>query len=834
MNDRHESFAAAALKAAAVWFALTFAASARVEAKIDLHRRSDGQGDVRRASFLGRDRKWDEGRRFIAELRARPAKGKNIEELQSIDMAEFALLRHDAKANRARCIECLEAVHSACPTSFWGWAAYTYLKDFGVDAHQPPKDPLRGLGKLGDGVVNLEPQRLQKDGGRPVPNVGWIKDAGRAVPAGRALKADDLKPGSPLRRAILRKRLVEICGEKKIAEIAGCKGGSALLRRLWDDDAALEDFLLSGPVFDGPVALETLATLWLNDEAEGWAKTDMGRRATIAVAINARSGDDMAGTVRHWAAFRRLGMWDRFVKGAKMRDCREWRFIVRRPLDPADILYLNATRRFPTRYKRNVGLKGVPYRKKNCFAVSKWAKNDAFMRPWLASGWPRQYIRSRVGGVCTEQAMWAAICANAHGMMAERAGQPGHCCWLLNENGGGWSIISGVRPYTAGVFHLWGSGFQYIASTERAFADRTAHDESELLMFAGRLKEAALRCPYNYTAWRAYANSLKAAGANAETWHAYLGELLAGAPAGRLVSWDFAWEAVEAMAAGGMDAASLAKETARVFKGLAEPKEWIAEEMNYNKAALDRFLRRFAKNDELTMKILAVALEANKDGSRYLPQIFGYALRRWSNDKEKLGRFFDLWAQYAGRGGGGETNWRRLSTLKGCMDDRATFRMMADFRNKADPPKGEAKVPSEDYGAALVSRDALVKVSSRGKDDTPEDWPRVSDLSPYDPKRAGNFATKSEPSPWVAVELAGDAVIKGVTVAGDASGLKAWVSQDGKDWKEIASGGGDAKGWRIGLDKNQPTAKFVKIGRADGAGKPLRLLKVLVYGSKLY
>ena len=97
MNDRHESFASAALKAAAVWFALTFAASARVEAKIDLHRRSDGQGDVRRASFLGRDRKWDEGRRFIAELRARPAKGKNIEELQSIDMAEFALLRHDAK-----------------------------------------------------------------------------------------------------------------------------------------------------------------------------------------------------------------------------------------------------------------------------------------------------------------------------------------------------------------------------------------------------------------------------------------------------------------------------------------------------------------------------------------------------------------------------------------------------------------------------------------------------------------------------------------------------------------------------------------------------------------
>jgi hypothetical protein len=70
-------------------------------------------------------------------------------------------------------------------------------------------------------------------------------------------------------RAILRKRLVEICGEKKIAEILSAKGGEALFNRLWNDDAMLEDFLLSGPVFEGALAFETLMTLLLNDEKEG-------------------------------------------------------------------------------------------------------------------------------------------------------------------------------------------------------------------------------------------------------------------------------------------------------------------------------------------------------------------------------------------------------------------------------------------------------------------------------------------------------------------------------------------------------------------------------------
>ncbi|MBR3957604.1 MAG: hypothetical protein IKJ89_07125, partial [Kiritimatiellae bacterium] len=513
-------------KSLAVFFAVAVAATAN--SAVQLQRgKPDGYKTVAHAQWLGSSGKLEEGRAFIAELRARPLEGRTVEEIQAVDMAEFALLRSNIKTEKKRCIECLKSVYDTNCTSFWGWAAYTFLKDLGEEIAEPPKDPLRGLGELGDGVVNLEPRRLEPDAGSRASNVAFAKLIRQPTVDGRGLKPEDLKPGSPVRRAILRKRLVETCTEAKIKEILAAKGGRELFARLWDDDAVLEDFLLSGPLFDAPLALETLMTLLLNDEKEKWSKTEMGRRATVAVAINAQKGDDMTETVRHWAAFRRLGMLDKFVKSAKDRDCREWRFIVRRPVDPADILYLNTARSYPARLKRNVGLQGVPYRKRNCFGVSKWAKNDEYLRPWLASGWPRQYLRSRVGGVCTEQAMWAALFSNAHGVMSQRAGQPRHCAWLLNESGDNWSIVNGIRPYTQGVFKLWGHGFQYIQSVERAFADRTAHDESELLLFAGRLREAAMRCPYNYTAWRAYTDSLKKKGADIDGWRKYLGELFA-------------------------------------------------------------------------------------------------------------------------------------------------------------------------------------------------------------------------------------------------------------------------------------------------------------------
>ena len=856
------------------------------DVKIDLPRRpKDGMGDVRKASDFGVAGKWDEGRKFVAALRGRPSDGMNLEERQSVDMAEFALLRHSFETNRTRCVECLKSVYDAGCTSFWGWAAYSYLKEYGEDVKEPLKDSLRGIGAFGDGVVNLVPKLLVTGNGERIPRTKRVAkgDALAGVGTGdgcqlsiddrivSSIKAvtnafaisshDDLKPGSPVRRAILRKRLVDICGEEKICEILSAKGGDMLFARLWEDDATLEDFLLSGPVFDAPLALETLMTLFLNDENEKWSKTPMGRRAAVAVAVNAQKGDDLAATVRHWAAFRRIGLAGRFAKETEKYDCREWRFIVRRPADPADILYLNAIVDFPRRYITNLSIRNVPYRKQNCFGskmfLNRYKRGGDYYRPWMDAGWPAAYLYSRVGGVCVEQANWAALCANAHGRLALSANQPGrpavkfitrkppHLCWLLRDADGSWRIVNGITSGTKPRFSLWGKGFQYMLSVERAFADRAAHDESELLLFVGRVREAAMRCPYNWPAWRAYTDELKAPDASVEEWRRYLGEIVELQPEGRLVSWDFAHEALDALAAKGMKKNALAQETVRVFAGLPQPKSKIAEEMNFEKDALGRAMKRFRGFRALEDEVLDAALVANKECASYLPQVFAYAIKRFAKDKKRLGAFFAKAGEVLGGSGdetagekhkeGGEANWRRLCSVKGCGENREAFRMMADLRNEDDPPTGTATVPQEDYGAPLASGDALVGISSGGRGDTPEDYARVSDATPYDPDRKGLFTTRAEDAPWAVVELAGATVVKGVTVIGAESNLVAWIAGEDGEWREV--GGGTLKDdvMRLEIGGEPQPVRSVKVGFRPEAGKKvLCLKKILVYGERQF
>ena len=815
------------------------------------HRPSDGMKDVRTASSFGRDGKWKEGAEFVAKLRAIPAKGRNIEERQSVDMAEFALYRTNGK-ERERAIKALKAAYDAGPSTFWGWAAWHYLGEFGVSVPKPKQDPLRGLGKFGDGVVNMKVRFLEPAAGRKIMAGAAAKLLAKEAPLVPANPTvADFAEGSPARRAMLRTRLVEICTPAKIDEMLSMKGAEARFAKIWNDDRVLGDFLLSGPVFDGPAAIETLMTLYLNDEKERWSDSDTGRRATVAVAINSRRDDggkvDMESTVRHWAAFRRIGEWDRFEAEAKKHDCREWRFVVRHPRDPGDTLYLN-TRNFPKRYVHNT-IFNVPYRKRNCFDVSKWAKNGEFMKPWTASGLPFQYLRTRVGGVCTEQSMWAALCANAHGLMAERAGQPGHCCWLLRRNKGDWRIYSNIRPYTAGVFLLWGKGFQYVVSTERAFADRKAHDESELLRFLADggvarsgngsrrselIKMAAMRCPYNFPAWREYTDDMKKRGAKKEEWTAYLDTLLEKMPDGRLVTWDFVHEALDALAALGLDKNSLAKETARAFKALPQPKSWIAEEMNFRRDALGRELRRFGSRKDLKMKILVAALDANANSPIYLSHIFSCAFDQFARDEKAKKEFAALVAKFANGGDSAKIDWRNLYKRTKCLEDKAAYRMMASLRNEIDPaPAGGDAPPREDYGARLVSGDAYLTLSSSGKGNAIEDYPRVGDLSGVPKGRKFLVFTKDEPGQWAQLELRGDAILSGVTVSGDVGPAAVMLSMDGKEWMEVARIGGD--GGRVDLGGTDRKAKFVRLVSLPEAGRrQMKIAKFLIYGKTLY
>lgn len=844
-------FAAAALSGASLLFSSPgYGKSLNVAALP--HRPDDGMRNVRTASFLGRDAKWDEGRAFIKKLRALPQRGRSIEQRQSVDMAEYGLLSHDLDANRTRCVEVLKSAYGAGPSSFWGWAAYYYLKKLGENVPRPERDPLRGLGKYGDGVVNLKVRYLGRSGEGAFGKTDFaerMKEISGEI-LSRKLSREDLAPGTSLRKKLLRLRLIDVCGAEKIEELLSTPDGRALFSEFWSDNAMLEDFLLSGPVFDAPLALETLLTL-LHNDIDGWHRTKTGRRITVAVAVNATRGEDgkadLELIVRHWAAFKRIAERGRLHDDSRDYDCREWRFVVRQARDPADTLYLS-TRRFPKRYVRNV-IFNVPYRMRNCFGVHVRAKGDEYMKPWLESGLPYQYLRTRVGGVCTHQSMWAALLANARGIMSQRAGQPRHCAFLVRRADRNWGIFSNISPYTAGVFLLWGRGYQYIVSVERAFADRISHDYSELLMFAGDLakknksyssrlgelrRAAAFACPYNFPAWEKYTEFLKESGADVAAWKKYMEELVTTQPDGRLVTWNFVHTALDELAAGGVGEEELARMTVKAFRALPEPKSKISEEMNFRRAALDRSLKRFRRRKDLQLKILSAAFAANIGSPRYLPHVFACAMDKFGDDAEKFGKFFAGAGLTAGGSPAG-IDWGGIFRLPGTKSTRDIFRMMASYRNRFDPPTGDRKVREFDFGADLVSHDAMVRLSSSGKGDTPQDHPRVSDATVYDSKRVGLFRTRKESSPWVQIDLAGPVMMNGVSVDGKAGDLDVFYSSDGEKWVKACSLSAASGKARCDFSAAPVEAKHVRVAGGKGAdAAALSLRKVLVYGKRLF
>jgi hypothetical protein len=845
-------YAAVALFSAAVLFSLSGYGKSLSLPELP-HRPDDGMGDVRKASFLGRDKKWDEGKAFIKKLRQLPQKGRSVEQRQSVDMAEYGLLSQDFEANRDRCIEVLKAAYDASPSSFWGWAAYYYLKKHGRNVPCPKRDPLRGLGEYGDGVVNLKVEYLdESERGGDSKNNAFVKrmEESSSEILSHKLSEEDLAPGTDLRKKLLRLRLIDVCGAENLESLLATPKGKSLFASFWSNDAMMEDFLLSGPVFDAPFAIEVLLTL-LNNDLDGWHKTKLGRHVTVAIAINAKREEDKKKNleliVRHWAAFKRIAERGRLHDDAKNYNCREWRFVVRHARDAADTLYLS-TRRFPNRYILNV-IFNVPYRMRNCFAVHVRAKGDEYMKPWLESGLPYQYLRTRVGGVCTHQSMWAALLANARGKMSERAGQPRHCAFLLRGKDRTWGIYSNIRPYTAGVFLLWGRGYQYVVSTERAFADKVKHDYSELLMFAGDFAEknrshssrlgelrraAAFACPYNFPAWNKYTEYLQSSNADADVWKRYLKDLVRTQPEGRLVTWDFANTAFDELAAKGLDKEELAGLTAKVFQALPEPKSKIAEEMNFRRAALDKSLKRFRSRKDLQLKILSAAFAANIDSPRYLPHVFACAMDKFRKDTGMLENFFAA-AGLSEGGTSGRIDWRRIFNLPNAKSTRDILRMMAAYRDKFDPPAGEGKVKEFDFGAGLVSQDALVKLSSSAKADTPQDHPRVSDATAYDLKRKGLFCTKKEIAPWVQIDLAGSVSVNGVAVDGGGEDLEVSYSENGEKWIVACTVSAVSGKARFDCSKTPIKAKHIRVTSKHGAGKKALLLrKVLVYGKRLF
>ena len=820
-------------------------------------REKDGYRVVSQASEFAAKKDTVGGEAYLKTLRARPRADLSPLELQAEDMAEFAFYRHEAASNevrRAQCVNLLKKVQAAGPNTLWGWAAYGFLDDFGATngTVQASFDPTFHLGEIVQGVIDFEPRRLEPD---DVPRSQALRaesllEAERAArPQGVPAEAD-LAPGRAARRAILCTELMRLCGAETVDRLLAMKEGEALFRRLWDDSATLEAFLLSGPVFEPAQALEMLMTFFLND-AEGWTATEEGRKITVACAVNVRSQgkrkdahpeEVFLNRLRCWAAYRRLSQRKLFHATTAKRDTREWRFIVRDPTDACEILHLNAQPFNDEKPGKMIGY--VPYRFNNAFGDYIHARGTRYWDRWRFSDWPYWYKVHRVGGICNRQSTFAAVCANAHGLMAQRAGQPSHCCWLLRNENGIWTIRNDINKYTAGVFMFWGKGYQYIQATERACGDRAAWERSELFRFHGALKEAIAACPYNLSAWQDWTAKLKADKASAETWRAYLGDLVRLCPEGRTPTWDFAFVALAELRKLGATDDELLKDVCALFAALPEPKRQIPEEMDFRTVVLRRATGLFKKNDaERLMAVLSAALAANWGTPHNFTAVLRHGLDTFGKDSALCSRFLALFAAEAARRGEGgvdrkSLDFRPLMDAASVNRQRDAFQMLAQLRNRlSPPPKGET-YPARDFGGAkLVSPQGLLYTSGRVQGDRPEDYGRVIDETPLPKKRTCQVAAKPSPDPWTVVALPGFCNLSGVRVVGDKMAqVTVSVSEDGQNWTLLQTTSGETTGsFRVDLTTSRPKARYVRIGRVkDASAEPLRIGKILVYGQTLY
>jgi len=768
----------------------------------------DGYHEVAKASDYRNRKQLAEGAAYVADLRKRPREGLSPVEIQAEDMAEFSLWR-DEPAHREQCIELLKAAHAQGPETIWGWSALAYLEDFGAkDAVKAPKkDPYLHLGDIAKGVLDFEPKRIDETK-RTAEVAKWRCD----------------------KKDILRTRLLELYDKTVVDE--------KLFSRLWDDDKAVADFLLSGPIFEPKQALESLMTLYLNDP-EGWCATDEGRKITIATALNARplgKKDDpdaiMKNRLQCWAAYRRLSQRKLFDATTAKRDTREWRFIVRDPTRATDILYLNSR---PIRGQ-------VAYRHFNCFGDYIFGPN--YYKPWRLSDWPYWYIVHRVGGICNRQSTYCAVSSNAHGFMAERAGQPNHCAWLLRDEKGVWNIRNDINKFTAGVFLFWGHGYQYIQATERAFASREKWDKSELLRFQKRYKEAISACPYNLSAWRDYTDFLKSQKATSAEWKKYLSVVARAMSDGRTATWDLAFEGLEQYRKSGASDTEMVAEAVALVKALPEPEKRIPEEMNYEGEVLRRMSKLFKDNKEGFFKVLVTSLEANWGTRTYFTQILHYGLDAYSKDTDLCNRFMDAFgklAKYHAKKGdemdAKGLNWRPLIEATSRNHQRDAFQTLGALRNRLQPPPAGEAYPEQDFGARLVSNKGVFYTSGRVKGDCPEDYPRVIDVSPLRKGRPYQVAMKPVDKPWAILELQGLCKISGVRITGDKLvQTVVSLSEDGEKWTDVQTDDATERGeTRVTFQGVRPKAKFIRVARvANATAEPMRLSKVLVYGDTLY
>ena len=790
----------------------------------------DGYGRVSTASGLAGK---PEGAAFVKSLRALTTAHATVEQLQSIDMAEFAYLRKDGQS-QDRCKALLRKIVESDKTTLWAWAAHGYLKEMGEEVEMP-NDPVSHV-PGGKGIVDyrlVEPQCV-------------LSGDGLVRLRGKGDGTDD-----EVRRAWAWQTIGREAFDKVVGE-----GGVEFARQFLTSREWLDGFLFSGPVSDPARAFSLLATIVRND-ADGWFREPLGRTVATAIALNVHEKTTDERAVRLYLAYRHLAKVGRLHRFAYKQDVREWRFVIGKVPDAADILFVADFLNYPLA-KYDGACWCVPYRGRNCFGESIHGKS--YFRPWDGSDWPSLKVRQRVGAVCGGLSNFGATAANAHGIMAMTAGQPGHCAYVLRrEDTKRWGIAYSISRYTGPHYLFYRAGFTELDALERAYANRESQIKADLLVARAKLAEAdgadekeiemfysdaARACRSHVGVWFAYADWLNRSNADEQRMRAFMRALARALPDGRQVVWNIENDCLRRLAERPDGKEKTAAALEELYPLLPQSTdEPIREECNWRKIMQ---VHGQLVGDELAGRLLAAALKANLGRGDYFAATLGWgsdALLTKANRGEEFAAALRSIASSAG--GTGRIDLReaiRNASRSGSLD---VFRALVDLNDRFNPPdRNVMGYPTEDFGGELLSAKGMLRTSSTAKWDKPEFYGRVIDATGFAGKNTQFFHTHTELSPWAAVELPGPADVKGVRLvnrfvrkdlAGRQVPFRVAVSENGEDWTDVASETECKDEYEIPVARAS-RVRFVKVYRPGEADKKdfFHFQKILVYGKKLY
>ena len=612
----------------------------------------------------------------------------------------------------------------------------------------------------------------------------------------------------------------------------------------------------------------------------------VGTQERLAAQAKKKTGNEISNEealVRTLQIFTELSKAGRLHDKVYGLDTYEWRYLLF-PWDrnnPEDLLALNAF--CNTSYDKTfrLGWK-VPYRLRNCFGES--VHRPEYYQPWIHA-LSRYRVATEIGGVCNMISSFAVTLGHAHGLMGITAGQPKHCAFVIRPERGGpkqWQIRYYIKPYTQGRWGVfkWGH-YQNVLAAEDLYEGTTLADreytrwlaaarrfqlsgatgESYREEVANLYRTAMVKAHGNWPAGHDWQEYLQTSKAPAEAWKTYADTVLETTYDRIPIVSKLLKPYHDTLAAKG-DERTLDEAFCKMFRAVRLNGRKFPEMPDY-RYVFNPIVERFGKKDpQRLFRLYGMALAAHDSlEDEFFQQTLAWGAGRYLSSKQWATPFLNLVTATLDRmaksssgdgkkSGAEKSVWRKQITVAedaGAMERRDRLLTLFHHLCPPSPPPNAPSYPTDDFGGTLISSNACVQLSKVGRSDLPERHLELCDATPSrvdkeGPPVSAEVEKGTRNHVWIRLQLGGISEVSGILLVNAKKSkqrkgqlpLRVEVSENGSDWKTVATITKDADSWRIPLSPMESRVKFVRAVRGGEGDEPLRLLKMLIYGRKLY